>query len=351
MNESESIAQPRQAPGPQSDASAAEDSIGLRAKAKALSGFGRKPPVVRGQAILFLFNPGAFFTVAPHGVSVSAVMNNHESACRLGVCSWSLQPAGLGDLVAKLQATGINGVQLALDPLRDKPAEWETLPQLFQQNGIKILSGMFGCVGEDYSSLETIRLTGGIAPDNTWEKNRVNIEATSALAQSLGLQLVTFHAGFIPHSETDRDYAKMIERLGWVAEVFARRKIVVGLETGQETAPVLAKILSALNRPNVGVNFDPANMILYAKGDPIEALQMLGPWIRQVHIKDAIRTKVPGTWGQEVAAGQGEVNWNAFFKTLMDLGFKGPVVIEREAGNQRVADIRQARKVAEQAGL
>jgi L-ribulose-5-phosphate 3-epimerase len=401
MTESKSIAQLCQAPGPQPNAPATEDPIGPPSGENGFGRFGGKRPSLRrvrlevgkaacamlplsntyiyrgvvgsgangtlfngfllpptfnharlrGQAILFLFNPGAFFTVDRHGVSVSAAMNNHESACRLGVCSWSLQPTGISDLLNKLQATGIKGIQLALDPLRDKPADWEKLPQLFQQNGIKILSGMFGCVGEDYSSLETIRLTGGIAPDSTWEKNRANIQATSTLAQSLGLQLVTFHAGFIPHSETDRDYAKMIDRLGYVAEVFERAKIAVGLETGQETAPVLAKILSALNRPNIGVNFDPANMILYGKGDPIEALQLLGPRIRQVHIKDAIRTKVPGTWGQEVAAGHGEVNWMKFFKTLADLKFTGPIVIEREAGNQRVADIRQARKVAEQAGL
>ena len=278
-------------------------------------------------------------------------MNNHEPVNRLAVCSWSLQPTGVADLLGKLKATGIMRVQLALDPLRQAPAQWENLPQLFQENGVGIVSGMFGCVGEDYSTLESIRLTGGIGPDVTWEQNRANIQATSALAQQLGLRLVTFHGGFIPHVETDRDYAKMIDRLGHVADVFAKVNIAVGLETGQETATILANILKAVNRSNVVVNFDPANMILYDKGDPIEALQTLGPWIRQVHIKDAIRTKVPGTWGQEMAAGEGQVNWARFFKTLTDLGFKGPIVIEREAGNQRVADIRQARKVAERAGV
>jgi sugar phosphate isomerase/epimerase len=70
---------------------------------------------------------------------------------------------------------------------------------------------------------------------------------------------------------------------------------------------------------------------------------MLGPWIRQVHIKDALRTREPGTWGQEVAVGAGEVNWPAFFAALKHQGFAGDLVIEREAGGQRVTDIRTAR--------
>jgi sugar phosphate isomerase/epimerase len=106
-------------------------------------------------------------------------------------------------------------------------------------------------------------------------------------------------------------------------------------------------LLRKLSRPNLGVNFDPANMILYDKGDPIEAVRVLGPLIRQVHIKDARRTKTPGTWGEEVAAGDGEVDWPAFFATLKALKYNGDFVIEREAGNQRVADIQQASQLAQ----
>jgi len=264
---------------------------------------------------------------------------------RLAVCSWSLQPADPKDLVAKLEATGIRRVQLALDPLRDSPAVWGETESLFRQHGITIVSGMFGCVGEDYSTLETIRLTGGIAPDSTWEQNLKNIQATAALGQKLGLKLVTFHAGFVPHDEKDPASARMQQRLAQVAEVFATHGINLGLETGQETAPVLLQLLRKLDRPNLGVNFDPANMILYDKGDPVDALRTLGPWIRQVHIKDARRTKVPGTWGEEVVVGAGEVDWPAFFAALDKLKFTGDLVVEREAGTQRVPDIRQAKEV------
>ena len=272
-------------------------------------------------------------------------MKNESLVERLAVCSWSLQPTSPQDLITKLQATGIRRVQLALDPLRENSAVWGKTADLFRQNGLTVVSGMFGCVGEDYSTLDAIRVTGGIAPDTTWEQNWTNIRATVALAQRLGLKLVTFHAGFLPHDEKDPNFAKMLRRLAETADVFKAANISLGLETGQETAPVLAQLLQKLKRTNVGVNFDPANMILYDKGDPIAALRTLGPSIRAVHIKDARRFKVPGTWGEEVTVGTGEVDWKAFFATLRELNYTGDFVIEREAGNQRVADIRTAKDV------
>jgi L-ribulose-5-phosphate 3-epimerase len=264
---------------------------------------------------------------------------------QLGVCSWSLQPRDPRELVAKLLATGISRIQLALDPLVEAPAVWGETARVLQQADIRIVSGMFGCAGEDYSTIDSIRLTGGIAPDATWEQNLKRIRAAAVVADVLGLKIVTFHAGFVPPNRSDPGFAKMLKRLGVVADIFAAKKIMVGLETGQETAAELATLLVLLKRLNVGVNFDPANMLLYGQGDPIQALRLLGPWICQVHIKDALRTQVPGTWGSEVAAGSGEVNWLAFFTVLSEVNFTGALVIEREAGARRCEDIRAAREL------
>ena len=272
-------------------------------------------------------------------------MVENKLSNRVAVCSWSLEPENPSDLVAKLSAAGINRVQLALNPLRESPEIWEQTETALKQTGITLVSGMVGCIGEDYSSIESIRLTGGIAPDATWEQNLKNLRQDAALAARLGLNLVTFHAGFIPHEKSDVAAAKILSRLETVAEVFAAHRLVLGLETGQETAETLATVLSGLKTSNVGVNFDPANMILYDKGDPVEALRTLSPWLRQVHIKDATRTRIPGTWGSEVAVGTGEVNWQNFFTTLQELKFAGNLVIEREAGTQRVADIQAAREL------
>ena len=272
-------------------------------------------------------------------------MNSSTSSQRLAVCSWSLLATDPHDLAAKLKSTGIDRVQLALDPLREEPAVWAGAQAVLSQAGITIISGMFGCVGEDYSTLDSIRLTGGIAPDATWERNLENIRATVGIATGLGLNLVTFHAGFVPHDPEDPDFAKMVARLAAVAEIFAAADMTVALETGQETAAGLASLLVALDRSNVAVNFDPANMLLYGKGDPVEAVRLLGRWIRQVHVKDAVQSTIPGTWGEEVSVGTGQVGWPAFFAALAEVEFTGDLVIEREAGDQRVADIRTAREL------
>jgi L-ribulose-5-phosphate 3-epimerase len=275
-------------------------------------------------------------------------MNSNSIHHRLAVCSWSLQPPDPHSLIEHLQNVGIPRVQLALDLLRDHPAVWDPLPGLFQQHAIAIASGMFGTIGEDYSTLESIRRTGGVVPDEHWEQNRRNIQSSAQLAHSLGVSLVTFHAGFLPHDEKDPEFGKLLERIQEVADCFAAQGITLTLETGQETAESLRTFLGKLDRPNVGVNFDPANIILYDNGDPIQALRVLGPWVRQVHLKDANRTRVPGTWGEEVVLGTGQVDWPAFFRLLDELGFEGHLCIEREAGNQRMEDIRAAREFIEE---
>jgi sugar phosphate isomerase/epimerase len=266
---------------------------------------------------------------------------------RLAVCSWSLQPADPATLIQYLQAIGIRRVQIALDPIREQPAVWGNAAALLALANCSIVSGMFGTVGEDYSTLESIRRTGGVVPDEHWAQNWRNIQATAEVAQRLGLKLVTFHAGFLPHEESDPSFRKLLDRVTQVADLFAAKQIDLGFETGQETAATLRAFLSRLNRPNVGVNFDPANLVLYDKGNPIEALRTLSPWLKQCHIKDARRTRVTGTWGEEVVVGTGEVDWTGFFQTLRDVGFTGDLCIEREAGNQRVADIRSARSFVE----
>ena len=164
-------------------------------------------------------------------------MNVHPLSSRLAVCSWSLQPSSPQDLIAAIQATGVARVQLALDPLRENPAVWGRTQELFHEAGIAIVSGMFVTVGEDYTTMETIKVTGGIAPDSTWEENRRNIQALVPVAEQLGLTLATFHAGFLPHDEKDPAYGKLAQRLREVADIFGERGITLGLETGQETAP------------------------------------------------------------------------------------------------------------------
>jgi sugar phosphate isomerase/epimerase len=272
----------------------------------------------------------------------------HDIESRLAVCSWSLRPETPEALVANLREIDIPRVQLALDPLRENPEAWGKTAELFAAEGIEIVSGMFGTIDEDYSSLDTIKETGGVVPDEHWDANWANIRSVARIAAGLGLKLVTFHAGFLPHEESDFGFAKLLGRITQITDVFDTYDIDLGFETGQETADTLRLFLEKLDRPSIGVNFDPANMILYDKGDPIEALETLAPFLKQCHIKDATLTREPGTWGAEVTVGTGEVDWPAFFATLAKLDYRGDCCIEREADDQRVADIRTAREFVTQ---
>jgi L-ribulose-5-phosphate 3-epimerase len=271
----------------------------------------------------------------------------HNFLQHLGVCSWSLRPSSADDLICDINKINIRQVQLALDPIRENPSAWNGLPDHLARNNIRLVSGMVTCVGEDYTTPETIRRTGGLVPDHTWSQNLENFRANAELARQLGITLIGFHAGFLPHDASDPFMETMLTRLRTVADLFAGAGITVALETGQETAGALKEFLAKLDHPGVTVNFDPANMILYQSGDPIEALRVLGPWIRQCHIKDANPTAQPGTWGEEVQVGTGQVTWARFFQTLAEVNFAGYCCIEREAGEQRVEDIAAAKHFLE----
>lgn len=276
------------------------------------------------------------------------MLHNVPPLSRLAVCSWSLQPSDPEDLIRKVAQTGLNGIQLALDPVRTEPLVWGEIGETVAAAGMSLVSGMFGAVGEDYSSLEAIRRTGGLVPDETWEANWKNIQQNAKLAQALKISLVTFHAGFLPPDEKDPKFAVLIDRLRRVADLFGEHGIELGLETGQETAETLLHFLDKLNRPNLGVNFDPANMLIYNTGDPVQSLNALLPHLKQCHIKDASRPNESETKGKEELVGTGEVDWRLFFITLRKTDYNGPLVIERENGDERIADVRKAVEVVQE---
>lgn len=270
---------------------------------------------------------------------MSAVNDPYEGSGKIGACSWSLQLTSPSLLVEAIEITPIRALQVALVPMIEEPRVWTDVFQSFRDSGIEVLSGMFATPGEDYTSLESIRRTGGVRPDQTWPVALEQAIRVADLAAEAGLRLVTFHAGFIPHDVDDPVRAIVLERIRMIGEVFAKRGVSVGLETGQETAETLLSILKELDCPSVGVNFDPANMILYGMGDPVEALTMLSPYVVQVHIKDAIPAPQPGIWGTETRVGDGAVDWSAFLSVVETLPKKVDLVIERESGSQRVSDI------------
>lgn len=266
---------------------------------------------------------------------------------RVGVCSWSFQEP-IAQVDARMKAMGVKGIHLALGPFlapdeRHGAAEGQETLALVRQRVASgdwvLMSTMIGFPQEDYSTLETIRKTGGIVPDAEWPRNRELVRRAAKLTKELGAPYLTLHAGFLDERDP-KAYATFVERVTWMRDECARNGVTLLLESGQETAEDLAAFMEDV--PGVGINFDPANMILYGKGDPTAALATLMPWIRQIHVKDAIPAAKPGEWGIETPWGEGKVGGRAFVAALGFLGYDGNFLIEREGGDRRAEDIALA---------
>lgn len=258
----------------------------------------------------------------------------------IGVCSWSLQVTSVPELRRLLDRLGVNVIQIACgDPVHASWAEGDGMPEAARAAGFQMSAAMLGFPGEDYTTPAHIQRTGGFGnPADRAERMEVfkwGVDRTS----KLGLDRLMLHAGFLPEPN-DPDRKPFLDTLGNAAALAKAKGIILGFETGQETADLLRLTLDDLKCDNVSVNFDPANMLLYDMGDPIRALEILGPDIGSVHLKDANRPTVKGEWGTEVPLGEGQVNIPLFVQTLKKVGYTGPLVIEREVGNQeqRMAD-------------
>jgi sugar phosphate isomerase/epimerase len=259
----------------------------------------------------------------------------------VGVCSWSLQVKSVPELKGLLARLGTDVVQIACgDPHHASWDEGDDLPAAAKAAGFRMTGAMLGFPGEDYTTPQTIQVTGGFGNPATRAERLERFSWALDRTRALGLSDLMLHAGFIPEpGEADR--RPFLDTLGKVSSLAQAKGVTVAFETGQETAELLRKTLDEVKCPNLKVNFDPANMLLYDKGDPLRAVEILGPDIRSVHVKDANRPTVPGTWGEEVPLGQGQVNIRAFVQTLKKVGYQGPLCVEREVGNQeeRLRDV------------
>jgi sugar phosphate isomerase/epimerase len=259
----------------------------------------------------------------------------------VGVCSWSLQVKNIPELKRLMDRLGLRVVQIACgDPHHAAWEEGDRMPEAARAAGFEMRGAMLGFPGEDYTTPQTIQHTGGFGNPATRAERLERFGWALERTRDLGLGDLMLHAGFLPEPG-DPDRKPFLDTLGRVSALAAARNVTVAFETGQETADLLRRTLDELKCSNLKVNFDPANMLLYDKGDPLRAVEVLGSDIRSVHVKDANRPTTPGTWGEEVPLGRGQVNIKAFVKTLKKVGYRGPLFIEREVGDQagRVADI------------
>ena len=249
----------------------------------------------------------------------------------VSVCSWSVNNDL--DILARLRdETGIEYLHLDTTAVMKNGEEY--LAKI-QRSGWNISSCMVGFEQEDYSSLDSIKRTGGINPDNCWDTNHRHVLSAIEITANLSVKYLSFHAGFIDIENCETLKARMAE----LADYAAGKGVTILMETGQESAEDLRTFLGIMNRPNIMVNFDPANMILYAKGHPVEALKTLKDWVKHIHIKDATKTNTAGTWGAEVPWAAGDVDADRFLSSLEEIQYDGSLAIEREVGENRLEDI------------
>jgi sugar phosphate isomerase/epimerase len=197
--------------------------------------------------------------------------------------------------------------------------------------GVRLTAVFGGFEGESYADIPTVARTVGLVPPETRAARVQEMKEIADFAHTLGVGVVALHLGFIPHDLASPLYREILKITRDVCDHCDRHGQCLHLETGQETGEGLLQFLTDVRRDNLFVNFDPANMILYGTGEPIEALRLVGQYVKSVHCKDGRWARRPGQeWGQEVPLGQGDVGMYNYLKTLRDLGYTGPLTVERE---------------------
>ena len=211
-----------------------------------------------------------------------------------------------------------------------EPQKAQEIKNLAAEFGIEITAVWAGwsgrCVWDNYEGPSTV----GLVPPDTRKERCEMVKKGADLAEHLGVKTVTTHAGFIPEDPLEPLYKGLIPDLRAIAEYCKQNGQWLCFETGQETPTTLLRTIEDINMDNVGVNFDPANLILYGKASPDYALDILGPYVKSVHIKDGRYPKRTRELGEETPIGEGEANIPKLIAKLLALGFPGPLTIERE---------------------
>jgi sugar phosphate isomerase/epimerase len=167
------------------------------------------------------------------------------------------------------------------------------------------------------------------------------LKQTSDFAKLLGIPHLQTHCGFIPENPKDPLYEETVLAIREVAQHCAGNGQQFLMETGQETPTTMLRAIQDVNQPNLGVGLDTANLILYGKANPVDAVDIIGPYVRSVHAKDGKWPTNPMQLGEEVLIGNGSVDFTAVFTKLHKLGYTGAITIEREtSGPQQIEDVK-----------
>lgn len=261
----------------------------------------------------------------------------------IGLLVWA--EATAEEIQQQLTGFGLRVIQLGVPPSLDCVAAVGDWKAALKRSPMIITAAVCSYAGEDYSDLATVHESVGFTTEQYRAERISRTKEVSMFARNLGVGAVSCHIGFIPADSSQRLYVELVDVARVLCDAAAANEQNFVLETGQESAEVLLDFIGQVNRPNLKINFDPANMILYGSGDPLEALALLQSHVLSVHCKDG-RAPIPGSsmLGQECALGDGEVDFPGFLNLLKQIGYSGALTIEREETNraQKISDIHLA---------
>jgi L-ribulose-5-phosphate 3-epimerase len=222
------------------------------------------------------------------------------------------------------------------------------LRQALDMYHIEATSVVVGGPGKEVWDFYGGPLTIGVVPRDTRAARVAHIKKASDFARQCGIPAVQTHCGFIPENPNDPLYKETVETIRDMADYCRRNGQNLRYETGQETPITLVRTIQDIGTDNQGVNFDLANLILYGKANPVDAIELLGPYVQGIHAKDGIWPTDPRRLGKEVPIGKGKVDFLRIISRLKEIDYRGAVTIEREiSGPQQMEDVRAAKTYLE----
>ena len=244
--------------------------------------------------------------------------------------------------MAKVRDLGLPTAQIYIDEFH--PGLDERLKRALESHHIEATSVVVGGPGKEVWDFYGGPLTIGVVPSETRAARVAHIKKASDFASQCGIAAVQTHCGFIPENPNDAVYKETVETLRDLAEYCKRNGQNLRYETGQETPITLVRTIQDVGSDNQGVNFDLANLILYGKANPLDAIELLAPYVQGIHAKDGLWPTDPKKLGEEVPIGQGKVDFPRIISRLKEIGYRGAVTIEREiSGPQQMEDVRAAK--------
>jgi len=248
--------------------------------------------------------------------------------------------------IAKIRGLGLPTAQVFVEEF--EPGLDERLRQALNKHGIEPTALVVGGPGKEVWDFYQGPATIGLVPRDMRAARMAHIKKASEFAKQCGIAAVQTHCGFIPENPNDPVYKETVIAMREVTAYCKRNGQQFRYETGQETPITLVRTIQDVGTDNQGVNFDLANLILYGKSNPVDAIELLGPYVQGIHAKDGLWPTNPRELGKEVPIGKGKVDFPRIIARLKELDYRGAVTIEREiSGPQQLEDVRSAKTYLE----